>query len=205
MQVCVAADGDGFTLNERPAPDPLSSAVDEIESSTGVPLADGYASEICLAAPQWLADVANALTSGAMLLFDYGLSRREYYAPDRRGGWLRCHFRHHAHDDPLILPGIQDMTAWVDFSAIAGAGVDAGLDVLGYVTQAQFMIGGGIDRVAAEFAKLSSNAQRKLSAELKLLTLPSEMGENFKCLGLGRGGIATPTAFGLADRTASLG
>lgn len=204
-QLCVATDGADFTLIEKPAPGNLVAAVREIERSIGIPLPDGYASEVCLAAPLWLTDVAGALGHGAIFLFDYGLSRREYYAADRSGGWLRCHFRHRAHDDPLILPGIQDLTSWVDFSAVAGAAVDAGLDVLGFVTQAQFMIGGGLERVMSEYAKLPSDAQLKLSAEVKLLTLPTEMGEHFKCLGLVRGDIATPTAFGIADRTATLG
>ena len=140
-----------------------------------------------------------------MFFFDYGLPRREYYAAERSGGWLRCHFRHHAHDNPLILPGIQDLTSWVDFTTIADAAVDAGLEVLGFVPQAQFMLGGGLDELMAGFEELPNDAQLKLSAEAKLLTLPTEMGENFKCLGLARGDIETPTAFTLADRTATLG
>ena len=204
-QICVVVDGDGFALGRRAAPDRLAAAVADVEASLGVPLADGYASEISLAAPQWVRETLGLLERGAVFLFDYGLSRPEYYAPDRSGGWLRCHFRHRAHDDPLRFPGIQDLTAWVDFSAVASAALCSGLDVLGYVTQAHFMIGGGIDRIAEHFPKLPIDAQLKRSAELKLLTLPSEMGENFKCLGLGRGNLATPSAFRLADRSATLG
>ncbi len=205
MQVCVSANDDGFALCERPAPAVLANAVTSIEAEIGTPLPAGYASDICLAAPRWIADVAASLEQGALLLFDYGLGRREYYAPERSGGWLRCHFRHHAHDDPLILPGIQDLTAWVDFSAVAGAAVDAGLEVLGFVSQAQFMIGGGLAEAMAGIADLPSDAQLKLSAEAKLLTLPTEMGEHFKCLGLARGDIVAPPAFSHHDRTATLG
>jgi SAM-dependent MidA family methyltransferase len=203
-QLCVGIEDDVFVLRERDAPDNLIAAVSAIEAELGAQLADGFASEVCLAAPQWVGDIARILNQGIAFLFDYGVSRREYYAAERSGGWLRCHYRHHAHDDPLILPGIQDLTSWVDFSAVAEAAVDAGLDVAGFVTQAQFLIGGGLDQQIADFSKLPIDAQLKLSAQVKLLTLPAEMGENFKCLGLSRGELAQPAAFGLADRTTSL-
>jgi len=204
-QVCVATAGDGFRLVERTAPDALVAAVARIETSLGSTLADGYASEICLAAPQWIADVAAALKRGTVLLFDYGVGRREYYAGPRSGGWLRCHFRHHVHDDPLILPGIQDLTSWVDFTAIAESAVEHGLHVAGFVSQAQFLIGAGLDRYMANFAEMPTDAQLRLAGGIKLLTLPTEMGENFKCLGLSRDMDFTPTAFGQADRAATLG
>lgn len=204
-QVCVVTDGNGFGLVERKAPGMLVAAIEKIEAFLGQPLPSGYASEVCVAAPQWVADISGALHEGAAFLFDYGTSRREYYAADRSGGWLRCHFRHHAHDNPLILQGIQDLTSWVDFTAIAEAAVDDGLDVAGFVPQAQFLIAGGLDKYLADFAELSTDAQLKLSAEIKLLTLPAEMGENFKCLGISRGNLQRPTAFEFGDRTTSLG
>lgn len=205
LQVCVESSNDGFRLAERPAPDGLAEAVLKIEESLGASLQPGYRSDICLAAPQWISELSDMLSEGLILLFDYGVGRREYYAPERSGGWLRCHFRHHAHDDPTILPGIQDITAWVDFTAIAEAAVACGLDIAGFVNQAHFLIGGGLDEHLAEFADLPTDAQLKLSAEIKLLTLPSEMGEHFKCMALSRGDVAIPAAFGFADRTASLG
>ena len=204
-QLCIAVDGDSFTLSEREAPAALQQAVDKIEGAIGRELPPGFASEVCLALPHWIADTAAALHEGLVFLFDYGVSRREYYAPERSGGWLRCHFRHHAHDDPLILAGIQDLTSWVDFTAVAEAAVANDLDIVGFVAQAQFLIGGGLDQVLADFAELPTDAQLKLSAEIKLLTLPAEMGENFKCFGLSRGEIQTPGGFTLADRTTSLG
>ena len=203
-QVCVKAESDRFVPVERDAPGALADAVANIEKDLGQPLPAGYVSEVCLAAPQWVEDIAKALHKGVMFLFDYGIGRREYYAPERSGGWLRCHFRHHAHNDPLRLPGIQDITAWVDYSVVAETAVSAGLDVAGFVTQSQFLIGGGLDEVLADFAEMSIDAQLKLSGEVKLLTLPGEMGENFKCLALRRGDIAAPSAFGLADRTHTL-
>ena len=204
-QVCVVIDGDGFGLVEREAPGMLVAAAEKIEAFLGQPLPNGYASEVCVAAPQWIADICGTLRDGVAFLFDYGTSRREYYAADRSGGWLRCHFRHHAHDNPLILQGIQDLTSWVDFTAVAEAAVDNGLDIAGFVTQAQFLIGGGLDKYLVDFAELSTDAQLKLSAEIKLLTLPAEMGENFKCLGISRGNLQPPTAFEFGDRTTSLG
>ena len=204
-QLCVTVSGDAFELTERDAPEVLLDAVTGMEELLGAPLPDDYRSEVCLAAPGWIGDVAKSLANATVFLFDYGVGRREYYAQERSGGWLRCHFRHHAHDDPLILPGIQDLTAWVDFTAIADAAVENGLEIAGYLAQAQFLMGGGLDRQLARFADLPTDAQLKLSAEIKLLTLPSEMGEHFKCLAMSRGTVATPGVFDFADRTASLG
>jgi SAM-dependent MidA family methyltransferase len=203
-QLCVTSGGDSFSIAERAAPELLIAAVEGIERDLGEPLPEGYVSDVCLAAPAWIADLGRSLERGVAFLFDYGVGRREYYARDRSGGWLRCHFRHHAHNNALILPGVQDLTAWVDFSAVATAASDNGLDVAGYVTQAQFLIGGGLDNELAGFGELPIDAQLKLSGQVKLLTLPGEMGENFKCIGLSRGSVTRPTAFKLADRTMSL-
>jgi len=204
MQVCVADNDGTFVATETVAPPSLESAVLEIEQDLGERLSDGYVSEVSLAAPQWIKDLAGILRQGVVFLFDYGVSQREYYAAERSEGWLRCHFRHHAHNDPFILAGIQDLTAWVDFSAVATAAVNNGLDVVGYVTQAHFLVGGGLDAELAEFSELPIDAQLKLSGQVKLLTLPGEMGENFKCLGLSRGVMEQLDAFTFADRTISL-
>ncbi|RLA32071.1 MAG: class I SAM-dependent methyltransferase, partial [Gammaproteobacteria bacterium] len=109
--------------------------------------------------------------------------------------------RHRVHDDPLILPGIQDLTAWVDFSAVAEAAQAAGLEVAGYVTQAHFLLHGGLDEELTEFTSLPQAEQLELSRQVKLLTLPGEMGESFKCIGLARGDIDLPGAFRMSDRT----
>ena len=204
MQICVATDGEAFSFVEREAPEHLAQAIAAIETDLGWTLPDGFTSEICLAAPAWTTNLASILKKGAAFLFDYGVSQREYYAEERSDGWLRCHFRHHAHDDPLIMPGIQDLTSWVNFSAVAEAAVVGGLDVMGFTTQAQFLIGGGLEQELDGFTELPIDAQLKLSGQVKLLTLPGEMGENFKCLGLSRGDITSPAAFFSADRTLSL-
>ena len=203
-QLRVAAEGARFVIRERAAPPVLAAAVEGIETALGSRLPDDYVSEVCLAAPPWVRELAGVLREGAVFLFDYGVSRREYYAADRAGGWLRCHFRHHVHDDPLRLPGIQDLTAWVDFTAVAEAAAESGLDIAGYAPQAQFLIGAGLDRHLERIAELPMDAQIELSAGVKRLTLPAEMGENFKCLCLGRGLSTRPRAFATADRTATL-
>ena len=144
-QVCVEVVDSSFGLCDRPAPTVLEKAVRDIEASLGRALANGYESEVCLAAPPWVAKLGRMISDGAVLLFDYGVSREEYYSPQRSGGWLRCHFRHHAHNDALILPGIQDVTSWVDFTAVAAAALDSGLRIAGFASQAQFLIAGGLD------------------------------------------------------------
>lgn len=204
FQQCIATGEDGFVWAERPASERLEQAVSKIESDLGDTLADGYASEVSLAGPRWVRDLASSFKQGAVILFDYGVSQREYYAVERSEGWLRCHFRHHAHNDPLVLTGIQDITAWVDFSAIAEAALDAGFDLFGFSAQAQFLMGGGLDIEMQDFDRLSAARQIQLSGEIKRLTLPGEMGEHFKCIAFGRGELAAPTAFNLADRTRTL-
>lgn len=203
-QICVTSDGDGFSLTTRPAPALLARAVQGIEREIGEPFPAGYVSEICPALAPWIGDLGRALATGVAFLFDYGISRREYYAAERSTGWLRCHFRHHAHNDPLRLPGIQDITSWVDFTAVAAAAVESGLDIAGFVTQAQFLINGGLDRELAGMTEMPIDARLRLVNDVKLLTLPGEMGEHFKCIGLSRGPVRRPSGLQGMDRAAAL-
>jgi SAM-dependent MidA family methyltransferase len=200
LQARVATDGVNFTWQYTTAPELLRHAVRRIEAGIGHTLTEGYESEIALGLRSWVADLSHCLGEGAVLLIDYGVTRREYYAPERGQGWLRCHFRHHAHDDPLVLPGIQDLTAWVDFSAVAEAASDAGMTVAGYVTQAHMLMAGGLEEELADFSALPITEQVELSGQVKLLALPAEMGENFKCMGLCRGDIQPPPALVASDR-----
>jgi SAM-dependent MidA family methyltransferase len=204
LQSCVAAEGHDFLWSTAPAPERLQSAIAAIEADLGETLADGYTSEVSLAAPLLIGDLAKSLKRGAAFFFDYGVSQHEYYATDRSDGWLRCHYRHHAHNNPFIYPGIQDLTTWVDFSTIASAAVANDFDLLGYQTQSQFLMGGGLEREMQGFAELPIKSQLELSGQIKTLTLPGEMGENFKCIALGCGDIRSPSAFHFADRTRSL-
>ena len=204
QQLRVGAKDGRFEILESDAPRNLVLAIEAIEADLGERLPDGFRSEVSLSAPGWVTEVVASLQNGVAFLFDYGISRREYYAPDRTDGWLRCHFRHHAHNDPLLLPGIQDITAWVDFTAIAEAASSAGADIAGYVNQAQFLLGGGLDAELQDMMQSPPERQIELSGQVKLLTLPGEMGENFKCLGVSRGIVAQPSAFTIADRMHTL-
>lgn len=203
-QLRVTVEGDEFVFVDEPAPEVLVTAVEAIEEDIGASLPESFISEVSLSAPAWVRDMAATLEQGTALLFDYGVSRREYYASDRNEGWLRCHFRHRVHSDPLILPGIQDLTAWVDFTAVANAAVDAGLEVAGYVSQSQFLLGGGLDEELRDIAGLPLESQLEMSGQIKMLTLPGEMGENVKCIGLVRDNIPGLDAFDSADRTHTL-
>ena len=122
-----------------------------------------------------------------LLLIDYGFGRREYYHPQRAQGPLMCHYRHRAHDEPFFLPGLQDLTAHVDFTAVAEAGIDAGLKMLGYTTQAQFLINSGITGLLEGQAGDAPVARFVLAAGVQKLLSPAEMGELFKVIALGRG------------------
>jgi SAM-dependent MidA family methyltransferase len=204
LQLRVAEEDGEFVFVDEAAPDMLIDAVTAIEKYVGGSLPDRYVSEVSLAVPGFIADLAGALERGIAFLFDYGVSRREYYAPDRGEGWLQCHYRHRVHSDPLMLAGIQDLTAWVDFTAVAEAAVESGLDVSGYVSQAQFLINGGLDEELAGMAGMELESRIELSGEVKLLTLPGEMGENVKCIGLARGDVPRLAAFDSADRTHTL-
>ena len=190
----------GLTTVWREASAPVSEQV----VALGLDLPEGYVSELSPALKPWLAEIIDGVDHGLMLLFDYGLSRREYYAADRSGGWLRCHFRHRAHADPMIFPGIQDLTAWVDFTAVAEAAVDSGADVAGFVTQAMFLLHGGLQNALPPMDTMSATAQVDLARQIKLLTLPGEMGENFKCMGLCKGQVIVPPALLHGDRSAAL-
>lgn len=196
----VVLEDDEFAWRTAPAPKILERAVTHIEEYLERSLPDGYVSEVCLPLGGWVQELAACLKKGFIFLFDYGLPRHEYYAEDRNDGTLICHFRHRAHSNPLVLPGIQDITAWVDFTAVAEAAVDANLEVDGFVSQANFLIGGGLDRELANFTDLALKEQVELSRQAKILTLPGEMGEVFKCIGLRSGDIATPEGFAFGDR-----
>jgi len=198
MQARIGVADDLFAWCFSAAPDYLEAAVREIEADIGHQLADGYESEVSPGLAGWMDDLSKRVERGLILLIDYGVTRSEYYAPDRHSGWLRCHFRHHAHSDPLILPGIQDLTSWVDFSLVAAAATN--MQVAGYITQAHFLMNGGLEAELADFPNLPLEQQVEVSGQVKMLTLPAEMGENFKCIGLAGGDINWPPAFDTTDR-----
>jgi len=189
----------GPVWSEAPATERLAAAVAQVQRESRVDWPDGYVSEVNLDLGEWLATVAGALARGVMLFVDYGLPRREYYAAERSSGTLLCHFRHRFHDDPFARPGLEDITAWVDFTAVADAGQAAGLAVAGYTTQAHFLMGSGIGELVADVTGLDAVGRVNLSRQAMLLTLPGEMGERFKALALTRGYDAPLGGFAVRD------
>lgn len=191
----VVAEGEGFAWSEQACDSPALTAIaGELE------LPDGYLTEINLAAPAFVASLADRLERGGLLLIDYGFGRSEYYHPQRTKGTLMCHYRHHAHDDPFLWPGLQDITAHVDFSAVAETGAIHGLDLLGYATQANFLINCGITALLGEVSPADVTAYLPLANQAQRLLSPAEMGELFKVIALGRGMAAELLGFARGDQ-----
>ena len=145
-----------------------------------------YQSEYCPTLPAWINSLTDVLAQGLLLLIDYGYGRAEYYHPQRSMGTLMCHYRHHAHDDPLWSPGLQDITAFVDFTAIAEAATTSGMQLEGFTSQARFLLACGIDQLMAETDTADTRQFLQLSNEAKRLLLPGEMGERFKVIAFSR-------------------
>ncbi|MEC5384714.1 SAM-dependent methyltransferase [Uliginosibacterium sp. H3] len=165
---------------------------------------DEYASEICLASRAWLAEWARSLQRGALLLIDYGYPQAEYYLPARSTGTLQCYYRHRAHTELLQWPGLNDITAFVDFTASAEAAYDAGLDVLGYTTQASFLVNCGVLQLLEKRGPSDGADYLRAARALQRLIGPHEMGELFKVLAVGKG-IGEPLlGFTRGDRTHAL-
>ena len=197
---CVGFDHGRPVWRSRPAEPRLAEAVESLQHELGYRLPVGYVSEIGPARCAWAASVAERVECGLVLLMDYGFPRREFYHPDRRDGTLRCHFRHRRHDDPLVLCGVQDITAHVDFTALARA---SGLDVAGFTTQGAFLLGCGLlDLVAG--VDPGSPEYVGLTAQIKQITLPGEMGEAVKVMALTRGIEAPLIGFSERDHRARL-
>jgi len=181
----VALDPDGSLLEAGAVAGPeLRGAVEALQRELPRPLPQPYTSEVCLRLAPWVATLAATLSRGVLLLIDYGLPRAEYYHPQRREGTLRCHFRQRAHDDPYINLGLQDITAWVDFTQVAEAAVAADITVAGFSTQAAFLLAMGIEE---EVARARDGTERaRLAGEARRLLMPGEMGEAFKVMALAR-------------------
>lgn len=191
LGVTLADHGLAWAAAPAPATAPLARAVRALEAKLGQPFPQPYVSELRLGQAAWLASIAERVRRGVLLLVDYGGTRREVYHPERRDGTLVCHYRHRAHGDPFLHPGLQDLTAWVDFSALAEAAAAAGLDVAGYGTQAHFLLGSGVlDALAA--GPMDGVAGARAAAEARQLLMPGEMGERFKVMLLTRGEVSLP-------------
>jgi SAM-dependent MidA family methyltransferase len=184
----IDADDEGFASIDLPADGFTANAVRHLERDLGHGLADGYRSEVLPQLPYWVQAVCGGLQRGMALFVDYGYARREFYRDDRRGGTLMATYRHRAHTDVLSRVGLQDLTAFVDFSALAEAATGAGFRIAGLGTQADFLMANGLDAVFAQaYASVGDEAARyRLSQEVKRLTLPAEMGETFKVMAFER-------------------
>lgn len=193
----IVQDGEFGWLDQPLSAGPLWQAAREIDPGPDT------LSEINLAAPAWINSLAQCLERGAILCLDYGFPRAEYYHPQRDSGTLRVHYRHHSLDDPFYLPGLCDLTAHVDFSDVARAGTDAGLELLGYTSQANFLLNAGLLDLMSEMDPMSSDYLRAAAPVQKLLQ-PSEMGELFKAVAFGRGLAGSVPGFDRGDRRGAL-
>jgi SAM-dependent MidA family methyltransferase len=198
MERGVVLTAEGFAWAERPARGALAEAMATLA------VAPPYAGEVSLAARAWVAEWGQRLEQGALLLIDYGLPRHELYHPLRDGGTLRCHYRQRSHDDPFWWPGLSDITSHIDFTSVAEAGYDAGLDVLGYTNQASFLVDCGIGELFAARQRDGGEQALRASGAVQMLLSPAEMGELFKVIALGKG-IGEPLlGFARGDRRHAL-
>ena len=189
---------DAFAWAWRPAGAELRTAAEALD------LPEGYTTEIQLVARGFVRTLAQSMERGVALFIDYGFPAREYYHAERSEGTLMCHYRHRAHSDPFFLPGLQDITSHIDFSAVAHAGQDAGLDLLGYTGQAQFLVNCGITDVLLRTSPEDALAYLPQAAAAQHLLSPSEMGELFKVIALGKNCTLPLVGFASGDRRDSL-
>jgi len=195
----VVLKGDAFAWQDRPVADPVLRTRAE-----ALNLPPGYVSEINPAADALIASLGHCLDRGMILMIDYGFSASEYYHPQRHMGTLRVHYRHHALDDPFYLPGLCDLTAHVDFSAVAQAGVAAGLELAGYTSQASFLLNSGLTELLMQTPSTDAAAYLPQANAVQRLVSPAEMGELFKVIGFDKGGVAPLAGLVRGDRRHSL-
>lgn len=198
---CVGLENDQLAWKLQP---PLSTELHKkvLDLRKEYALPQGYESEINLVLPHWINTLAQVLQEGVLVLFDYGYGRREYYHSERGNGTLRCFFQHRCHADPFLFPGLQDITANVDFTTVVEAATQAGLDLAGYTTQSSFLLDCGITDFAG--APPSSMKQYQQNQALKLLMLPSEMGTLVKAMGFTKNWSGRLKGFSLLDRRRDL-
>lgn len=186
-QLKVSSGESGFEWTSGPCSKEMLDRIQAILSSLKAQLGNGYQSELNTHLHAWLDTVTSSLTKGVALFVDYGYTRDDYYAPQRRDGTLICHYQHRAHDDPFMWPGLTDISASVDFTALAEAADMCGLDVCGYTTQTMFLMACGLDEVISGITDMSEKERIAINNQIYRLTLPGEMGERFQLMALGRG------------------
>jgi len=188
-----------FVWAARPGSAELAAYCGTLAAAAGGRWDDGYVSECCPRLPAWAASVTRGLRAGVALWIDYGLPRAQYYLPERRDGTLLCHFRQRVSGNPFLRPGLQDITAWVDFTHVAEAGARAGFDIAGYTTQTYFLAALGIDERMRDLAADDQNHLARLANQARQLMMPGEMGERFKAMAWRRGLTAALSGFLLRD------
>jgi SAM-dependent MidA family methyltransferase len=186
-QMLVRFGPDGFEWFRGPCPPSMEEKILDIFSRLETRPAAGYRSELNTGLPAWLSAVTDRLTKGAALFVDYGYTQREYYRPKRSDGTLICHYQHRAHADPFSWPGLTDISTSVNFTALAEAADDCGLEVSGYTTQAMFLLSCGLSSLLHEFESLPEKERLMMNNQVRRLTLPAEMGERFQVMALSRG------------------
>lgn len=195
----VSTDADGaLRWADRPADARLRTAGEALNAP--MPEDGEYVSELNLAGPAWVADWRQRLDTGALILIDYGYPRAEYYLPSRSNGTLLCYYRHHAHGDPFLWPGLNDITAFVDFTAVAEAAFEAGLSIYGYTSQASFLYNCGVLELLAERGDQTKPDYIRAARAVQRLTAPQEMGELFKVMAIGKGLAEPLLGFRRGDR-----
>jgi SAM-dependent MidA family methyltransferase len=202
--VAIASDQGRLEQVLTPASENVLTKLADIEQRSGTSFEPGYRSELNLSIPGWLAGLEAAIEQMVLFIIDYGYNEREYFHADRRDGTMMCYYRHRAHADPLWWPGLQDITAFVDFTDVAYAAVELGLEVAGYTTQAAFLLANGLADLHAEQVPegtdtASIQRQVSLSQQVKTLTLPSEMGDRFKVLAVAKNFHHDISGFALLD------
>jgi SAM-dependent MidA family methyltransferase len=187
-----------FAWAPRPAPAAVTEYCGRLCRAAGG-WDDGYESEYCPRLAAWTQSVTRTLGAGAALWFDYGLPRSQYYLPERHEGTLLCHFQHRAHSDPFLYPGLQDITAWVDYTSLAEASRAAGFSLAGFATQSFFLAGLKVDQEMQYMAAGDANQFARLANQARQLMLPGEMGERFKAMAWLRGLDLPLSGFALQD------
>ena len=194
----------GFESNDlvsryMPAEQNTVETVEAIRQRSEVSFSENYISEYNPAISGWLSALENRIKNLVILLIDYGYNEKEYYHPDRVNGTLMCYYQHRAHDDFFWWPGLQDITAFVNFTDVAYCAVNLAMDVSGYTTQAAFLLANGLSELHASQVTDDVQQQIKLSQQIKTLTLPSEMGDRFKVMALTKNYEEPLTGFSMLD------
>ena len=196
----VALDNNEFVWIEGEADWELMEKLNQLDDELTQSLPENYISEINVNIQKWLSGLEPLLNTGVMLFIDYGYSKQEYYHPERKDGTLLCHYRHHVHGNPFFYPGLQDITASVDFTEVAQAAHNLKLHISGFTNQAYFLFGCGLEKLVGDIAALDIKSHTEVTQQVKMLTMPEEMGERFKVIALTKNFDHSLIGFSIMDQ-----